>query len=85
MYEYEVLEEARTQLRKLDRSIARRIVQKIKWLAENFDQIEPDALAHNLADLYKLRIGNYRVIYEIVEEEQLLVVLEVGHRRDIYD
>lgn len=38
----------------------------------------------DLAGFYKLRVGDYRVIYEILHEEQMIVIHEVGHRREIY-
>ena len=36
-------------------------------------------------DGYRIRIGNYRVIYEIFDAELLVDVIAVGHRKDIYD
>lgn len=33
---------------------------------------------------YRIRIGDYRVIYEIVEEKLLIEIVEIGHRKDIY-
>ena len=33
---------------------------------------------------WRIRIGNYRVIYEIDDQERVVTVLDVGHRRDIY-
>jgi mRNA interferase RelE/StbE len=35
-------------------------------------------------DRYRLRVGNYRVIYEIVESELIILIVGVGHRREIY-
>jgi len=47
----------------------------------------PEALSGDLKGLkgfYKLRVGDYRVIYEILYEERTIVVHAIGHRRDIY-
>jgi hypothetical protein len=38
----------------------------------------------NLSDFYKLRVGDYRVIYEIVREETTILVHAVGHRSKVY-
>jgi mRNA interferase RelE/StbE len=35
-------------------------------------------------DLYRLRVGNYRVIYEIQEDVLVILIVKIGHRRDIY-
>ena len=69
---------------RLDRPEARRIVQRINWLASNLCRIRPEALGGDLAGLYKLRVGDYRVIYEVLDGEQMLLVHAIGHRREIY-
>lgn len=84
MYQVRILEEAARDLSKLDSAVARRIVNRIRWLAENLDEIQPEALTGNLAGFYKLRAGDYRVVYEIVHSEQMIVIHLVGHRREIY-
>jgi len=68
----------------LDKQVARRILYKLRWLSQNFGEIVPDRLAGGLKGFYKLRVGTYRVIYTVNDEERLLVVHLIGHRRDIY-
>ena len=72
------------ELRKLDKAVAQRILRRLKWLAENFDTLTPEALTAELKGLFKLRVGSYRVIYEINRKDRLLIVHLVGHRRGIY-
>jgi mRNA interferase RelE/StbE len=43
-----------------------------------------ETLTGELAGFHKLRVGDYRVIYLILHDEQTLVVNAVGHRREIY-
>ncbi len=38
----------------------------------------------DLAGLYKLRVGSYRIIYEILEGENLIIIHAIGHRSKIY-
>ncbi len=83
-YHIRILEEAAQELARLDKPIARRIVQRIKWLAENIEAIRLEALAGNLGGLYKLRVGHYRVIYEVLKDEKVIVIHAIGHRREIY-
>ncbi len=61
-----------------------RVVQRINWLATNLDAIRLEALTGDLAGLYKLRIGDYRVIYEVLWDEKIIVIHAIGHRREIY-
>lgn len=84
MYQLRLLDAAVDDLARLDRSIARRIVKRLSWLIENFDLIQPLPLTGNFAGLYKLRIGDYRVIYEILHDEHVILVHIVGHRREVY-
>jgi mRNA interferase RelE/StbE len=61
----------------------RKLVQRIEQLA--FDPRPPgcEKLSGQL-DLYRLRSGNYRVVYEILESFVQVTVVKVGHRKDIY-
>ena len=36
-------------------------------------------------DLYRIRVGIYRIVYEIHDYELIIAVVKVGHRRDVYD
>lgn len=42
--------------------------------------------AHRLAgsDYYRLRVGDYRVIYEVQKDKLLVLVIRIGHRKDVY-
>jgi mRNA interferase RelE/StbE len=62
-----------------------RIIKKIDWLAENFDAIDPLGLTGNLAGFYKLRVGDYRLIYEPIDTETQIIIVRIGHRSEIYD
>jgi mRNA interferase RelE/StbE len=84
MYSVRFLDEAIGDLKKLDKIIAARVLRKLHWLAINIETIEPQWLRGELSGLAKLREGNYRVIYQPIDAEQLIVVYSVGHRSDIY-
>jgi mRNA interferase RelE/StbE len=77
--------EALHDLRGLDRGIAERILAKILWLARHVNVIQHEAMAGNWIGFYRYRIGDYRVFYRLIEEETLLIVEHVGHRRKVYD
>ncbi len=75
---------AEDDLTQLDRNIAQRILKKIRWLAENFDVIQPEILTGQWAGVNKLRVGDYRVLYTVVEEQQRIVIHVIRNRRDVY-
>ena len=78
--------EAAEDFRKLDRSVQRRLQNYIR------DRIipaeDPRAFARPLrgeqAGLWRFRVGDYRMICDIEEETVTILVLRVGHRREIY-
>ena len=61
-----------------------RILKKIQWLSVNFEKIPALPLTGQWSGFYKLRIGDYRVIYEFDVDNQLIFIARVGHRREIY-
>jgi len=79
-----LLDAAARDLARLDKPEARRVVDRINWLVSNYGTIQPEALSGNLAGFRKLRVGDFRVIYEILDPEQILLVHAIGHRREIY-
>lgn len=79
-----ILKNASRQLEKLDPSVAKRIVDQIAWLAQHFAEIKPEALKGDLAGLFRHREGDYRIIYEPLRKEKIIVIHEIGHRSEIY-
>ena len=84
-YSVEYKPQAVADLEKLTQAVRDRIISKINWLAENFDQITPQPLTGNWAGFFKLRVGDYRVIYDFSGELKIIAIVQVGHRREIYD
>ena len=76
-------EGATKDLERLDKVVARRVLKKITWFSKNFEQRVPESLSGEFKGTYKLRVGDWRVIYMV--EGATLVILFVGHRRDIYE
>ena len=83
-YSIRILKPAIRDLERLDKNVATRIVKRIDWLSENFPSIKPTALKGELSGLFKLREGDYRIIYQILHKERTLVIHAIGHRREIY-
>lgn len=69
-------------LKKLDQESQKRIFKKLKQLKNNPELGKP--LIGNLSGLWSLRIGKYRVIYQIFQERLIIIILDIGHRKNIY-
>lgn len=69
--------------RKLNEEDQKRISKKLNQLKQNPKLGIP--LIGNLSGLWKLRVGKYRLIYSIREEKLVIVILRLGHRKNIYD
>jgi mRNA interferase RelE/StbE len=65
MYRIRLLEAASKDLARLDKPVARRIVERAQWLGENIAHADPEPLTGELKGLFKLRVGNYRIVYEL--------------------
>jgi len=74
--------EATRNVEKLDPSIKRIIKKAIESLAVNPAKGKP--LAYDLAGLHSLRTSDYRIIYRIREKQLIIIVIAVGHRKEIY-
>lgn len=74
--------EAKRNVEKLDPSIKRIIKKAIESLAVNPAKGKP--LAYDLAGLHSLRTVDYRIIYRIREKQLIIIVIAVGHRKEIY-
>ncbi len=84
MYQVEFRPRAAQDFENLDDVVASRVLKKLRWLAENFDSIKPEPLAGPFSGLLKLRVGDYRVIYQANREKKVLTIRLLGHRREIY-
>ena len=74
--------EAKRNVDKLDPSIRKIIKKAIESLAIN--PVKGKSLAYDLAGLRSLRTSDYRIIYRMREKELLIIVIVLGHRREIY-
>ncbi|MFF1676715.1 type II toxin-antitoxin system RelE/ParE family toxin [Streptomyces sp. NPDC058256] len=84
-YAFEFTAAARRQLRTIDQTTALRILHALSRLGD--DPYRDDADVKKLSghdDLYRLRVGTYRIAYTIDDGKLIILVVEVGHRRDIY-
>jgi mRNA interferase RelE/StbE len=84
-YAVEYEPEAFADLERLTQTARERVINKITWLSENFDQITPQALTADLSGFFKLRVGDYRVIYEFSRDDKVIFIDRIRHRREVYN
>jgi mRNA interferase RelE/StbE len=82
MYKIEILSSADRALRKINLSERATIAKRINKLSENPRPYGYKKLENN--DLYRIRVGDYRVIYQIHDNDLLILIVRIGHRREIY-
>ncbi|MGM0366523.1 MAG: type II toxin-antitoxin system RelE family toxin [Actinomycetota bacterium] len=81
MYEVIFSHKAKKQLYKLEKNLQERIIAALERI-----RIRPQAYTTKLVSDpgYKLRVGDYRIIMDIDNNDLLILIIKIGHRRDIY-
>jgi len=80
-----LMPEAQADIKRLDPAVQMRILDKLDWMGENARLLRHQALqGQEWSGCFKYRIGNYRIIYQVDWSAERLLVLKVGHRRDVY-
>lgn len=85
MADYEIVfaRSARKELQALDYPVAVRILKRIESLG-----VEPRPSGvrklEGALDLWRIRVGDWRIVYRIADHERLIDVIAVRHRRDVY-
>lgn len=83
MYVIELAPRAEKEFRRLSRNVQKAIQKKIDSLAfvprgKNTKKLE------GAFELYRLRVGDYRIVYSIQDTKLIILILRLGHRKDIY-
>ncbi len=71
------------ELRRLPEAVQRRIIAAVETLQENPRPVGTKKLA-GTEDLWRVRVGEYRVVYQIDDDRLLVLVVRVAHRKDVY-
>jgi mRNA interferase RelE/StbE len=78
-----ILPSAQKQLGKLPNAVAFRIEDKLLELEH--DPRPPGCKKLKGRDAWRIRVGDYRVIYEIHDSRLIVTIITIGHRREVYD
>lgn len=82
-YEVRLKPSAATKLRKLPREAQQRVAKRLDGLGADPRPPGCERLA-GLGSLYRVRVGDYRIVYEIQDDVLVVLVITIGHRREVY-
>ena len=82
-YRIKVQRSAAKALKKIPKPDRKRISKKIDSLAEKLPSPDSTKMKGN-NPFHKVRVGDYRIVYEIQDDVLVILIVKVGHRKDIY-
>jgi mRNA interferase RelE/StbE len=83
-YEIQITPTAVKQLASLPAKIRGRIDKKILALAKEPRPHQAKPLQGKIKDLFRLRVGDYRIVYQVRDVLLIVLVIRIGHRREVY-
>ncbi|MCR4322526.1 MAG: type II toxin-antitoxin system RelE/ParE family toxin [Candidatus Azambacteria bacterium] len=76
--------DAEKDLVRVGKTVRVRVIERLEWLVENFDSVNHLPLIERYAGFFKLRIGDWRVIYKIDWKKNIITVCYIDHRSRVY-
>ena len=81
-YSVRIKDSAAKELARLPKDVRERLISAVDSLAES--PLAGSALKGGLLGLRRLRVGDYRIVYEVREDDLVILVVRVAHRREAY-
>ena len=82
-FELEITHSAEKQLRALDRVDQQRLAKAMLALAEDPRPRGAKKLS-GYEDIFRIKVGSFRVLYSVARQRLVILILKIGHRRDVY-
>ena len=84
-YTIEFVRSARKEFERLPPKARNRVVEALQLLSQNpYSELLKVKKLKDANDVYRIRIGDYRVLYELSNDRLVVLVVKIGHRREIY-
>ena len=84
VWKIEMTGEAEKELARIDKSAAKRIIRYLRERVSVDPRASGKSLRGDLSGLWRYRVGDYRLICELFDEKVSVLVIRVGHRKDVY-
>lgn len=81
-YKVRIQKKVEKEIAKIPKKQRDKVIQAIKFLGKNPHPVGSSKLTNR--DGWRIRVANYRIIYSVRDEELLVLVVKVGHRKDVY-
>lgn len=87
LWELTFSKEARKDLKKLDKPIQKRLISYLKERVMTLEDPRTlgKSLGHEMSHIWRYRVGDYRILCEIIDQTLCIEVVQAGHRKEIYD
>lgn len=84
-YKYEFSNEAKKFLKRLDKPTATRIIHAVEIISKSPNN-HPNVkkLKGYEGDIFRLRVGGFRILYEIIDDKLIIFIFRIGARGDVY-
>ena len=83
IYSIEIKQSAQKELAKLPLNIANKVITQIRLLANEPHPVGCKKIM-GADHTYRIRVNDYRVVYSIINQQLMIQVIKIGHRKDIY-
>ena len=84
-YKVEFVKSAQKEFERLDAKLQLKTAEALSLLAQNpFSELLNVKRLKGADNLYRIRLGDYRIVYELRNEQLIVLVIKIGHRREVY-
>ena len=83
-WRFHITENAERDVARLDAPIRKRIKERLLWFQDHFEEVIPLPLGGSLTGFFKLRAGDWRIVYGIENDKSLVTIHAIDHRDKIY-
>ena len=83
-WKFDITNQGKIDLKSLDATVQQRVLAKLKWFTENFHNLVPIPLGGKWRGFFKLRVGDWRIVYEIHYLDRIITIYTIDNRNKIY-
>lgn len=85
MFSIEFSSDAKKFLKKADKQFMLRLIARIERLSEDPFPSDVKRIVNQNEKLFRIRVGDYRIVYEVIYEQNLIFIFDIDKRSKVYD